>query len=115
MTPDYLQSAITKMSEALIDYEFGVGESQGLNDTSKIAIDVRDAMVIYIAAKAYHEQGTARQTVDNAVIAAHCKGTIARLPRTDRCTCNVPKVPVGFTHTPREKVCCLNCNKIIVV
>jgi RNase P subunit RPR2 len=110
MIPDYLQDALMKMNEALIDQQF-----DSLIDSTTITLDVQAAMVLYEAAKAYHREGVARESTNSAITVAQCKGTIARLPKIERCTCKTPKLPVGFFDIPTgEKIICQKCKRILL-
>jgi len=110
MITDYLQDALIKMNEALIDHQF-----DSLIDSTTITLDVQAAMILYEAAKAYHHEGVVRESTNNAITVAQCKGSIARLPKTERCTCKVPELPVGFFDIPAgKKIFCQKCKRILL-
>jgi len=114
MISDYLLDALNKLNIAIINYEFG--DPNGRNGDATIPLDIQAAMVIYEAAKAYHHEGVVRESTNAAITTAQCKGTIARLPRADRCICKVPELPVGFTQIPAnsdKKLFCQKCNKVL--
>lgn len=107
---DYLQDALTKMNEAIIDQQF-----DSLTDSTTITLDVQAAMVLYEAAKTFYQEIVIRNTAEAAIVAAQCRGSIARLPRIERCTCKVPALPVGFFDIPAgEKVRCQKCQRILL-
>lgn len=112
MKSDYLQDALVKLNEALVKHQYG--EPQDGDDTT-IVLDVQAAMVIYEAAKTFHKEIIMRNSAEAAINAAQCRGSIARLPRIDRCACKVPELPVGFTKAvPGEKILCQRCKKILL-